>query len=190
MGMRLRLDPDMTDQEILARTCGPAPAGYEKHWRMATWMMLFAIRDYGISVADSVPSNEQWNIQWEHNPTRWAQVLGPANANTGYSELIRSAASNGTSGSIQRPVTAGLPLDRIEVPARSVFPYTEPPPPPPPAEKRSLFPAAQQGTPSCAQGIQQRSAFAVTKQGTPVCEQLPGRRSFFAPVAGLRICPC
>lgn len=120
MGMRIRLDPAMSDAEILARRPAFYPAGYRDRWQLMLWIIAFAARDYGIFVADST-APDLIVAQMEADASAgWPSLLGPGDAAPFYGEIIRDKHANGTDHK-GRGDNAGLPLDRLQVPATSVY---------------------------------------------------------------------
>ncbi len=126
MGMRVRLDPAMTDRQIIERRPARVPPGtapdgkpWADRWQVLLWCILFAVRDYGVFIADSTGDN-LIVAQLEGDASAgWPQLLGP-DTNPYYGEIIRDVHANKTDGGTRDP-KAGMPLDRLQVPARSVY---------------------------------------------------------------------
>jgi hypothetical protein len=126
MGMRVRLDPAMTDRNILERRPAKVPPGtapdgkpWADRWQVLLWCILFAVRDYGVLVADST-TDYLIVAQLEGDASAgWPRLLGP-DTNPYYGEIIRDVNANKTDGG-NRDAKAGIPLHRLQVPARSVY---------------------------------------------------------------------
>jgi hypothetical protein len=118
MGMRLRLDPAMTDQQILDRVVHTPPAGsnasyggmsYAHRQRMLLWAICFAARDKGLRPSDGTGSNQIFLDMEHENSFNWVSIVRDINANS----------TSGDGGG--RTALTGLPLNRLQVMARSVF---------------------------------------------------------------------
>jgi hypothetical protein len=126
MGMRVRLDPAMTDREIIERRPARVPPGtapdgkpWADRWQVLLWCILFAVRDYGVFIADST-TDYLIVAQLEGDASAgWPRLLGP-DTNPYYGEIIRDVNANKTDGG-NRDAKAGIPLHRLQVPARSVY---------------------------------------------------------------------
>lgn len=126
MGMRVRLDPALTDADIMARVPARVPSGtapdgqpWAERWQIMLWIIAFAVRDYGTFIADSTARDLIVAQMEGDGSANWPSLLGP-DTDPYYGEIIRDVNASKTDGR-PRPANAGIPLHRLQVPARSVY---------------------------------------------------------------------
>lgn len=122
MGMRLRLDPALTDGELQARTV----PGDDPKCRRLLRMICRALRDYGAIVVDGVAEPDLYGLLMESEvsvagryPGGWRALAGtPAGGYWG--NVVRNAFADAT-GDRTRRASDGVPWGRLQVTRNSIY---------------------------------------------------------------------